>query len=158
MVVEVGVTEIKSHIMRTSRVFMFRKFQLMPLAFSLLVCAGMLACGKSSSNNLTGKWLVVKASADTSMHNQSTLDAEVTAGTMEQGATMTFDANDSLTITMPPDNAAHQVGYTVLASGKQFVITGRAGHKDTLDFTIVGDTLRTKSKRLSITLCKGSVG
>jgi hypothetical protein len=92
------------------------------------------------------------------MHNPSTLDAEVTAGTMEQGATMTFDANDSLTITMPPDNAARQVGYSVLADGKQFVIVGKAGHRDTLDFTIIGDTLRTKSKRLSITLCKGSVG
>ncbi len=131
------------------------------LLLALFISIGVSSCGKSSATttDLTGTWNVSSASGDTSAHSEPYIGYMVSAETFEQGGSMTFDSEDSITIKMPPQMILHRIHYSLIPNSK-LILIGKDGHPDTATYKVVGDTLwiNNPMHRTNMTLVRVAAG
>lgn len=130
-------------------------------ALALFASLAISSCGKSSASttDLTGTWNVTSASGDTSQHAEPYIGYMVSAENFEQGGSMTFDSEDSITIKRPPQMTLHKVHYSLIPNNK-LIILGKSGHPDTVNYKVNVDTLwiNNPSRRTNMTLVRGVGG
>lgn len=128
------------------------------LSFALLVALGISSCSKQSGPDLSGTWNVKSAVGDTTAHAEPYIGYVVWAETFEQGGSMAFDTEDSVTVKMPPLMKLHRSYYAILPNNKIMFI-GKSGHPDTANYKLIVDTLwiNNPAHRTSVVLVRGAL-